>query len=63
MEEHLAQQTADNLRAGMSIAEAHRQAMLKFGAVEAIREKYHAEQSLPFIETLVQDLRYALSGL
>jgi len=60
MEEHLAQQTADNLRAGMSTAEAHRQAVLKFGAVGAIREKYHAEQSLPFIETLLQDLRYAL---
>jgi len=63
MEEHLAQQTADNLRAGMSTAEAHRQAVLKFGAVEAIREEYHTEQSLPFIETLLQDLRYALRQL
>jgi predicted permease len=63
MEEHLAQQTADNLRAGMSTAEAHRQAVLKFGAVEAIREQYHSERSLPFIETLWQDLRYALRQL
>jgi len=63
MEEHLAQQTADNLRAGMSTAEAHRQAVLKFGAVEAIREEYHTELSLPFIETQLQDLRYALRQL
>jgi hypothetical protein len=63
MEEHLAQQTADNLRAGMSTAEAHRQAVLKFGAVDAIREEYHSELSLPFIETLWQDLRYALRQL
>ena len=63
MEEHLAQQTADNLRAGMSTGEAHRQAVLKFGAVEAIREEYHTELSLPFIETLLQDLRYALRQL
>jgi putative ABC transport system permease protein len=63
MEEHLAQQTADNLRAGMPPFEARRQAVLKFGAVEAIREQYHAEQSLPFIENLVQDLRYALRQL
>jgi predicted permease len=63
MEEHLAQQTADNLRAGMSAAEAHRQAVLKFGAVEAIREEYHSELSLPFIETQLQDLRYALRQL
>jgi len=63
MEEHLAQQTADNLRAGMPPFEARRQAVLKFGAVEAIREQYHAEQSLPFIENLVQDLRYAARQL
>ena len=63
MEEHLAQQTADNLRAGMSTAEARRQAVLKFGAVQAIREDYHAELSLPFIESLLRDLRYALRQL
>jgi hypothetical protein len=63
MEEHLAQQTADNLRAGMSAVEAHRQAVLKFGAVESIREEYHSELSLPFIETQLQDLRYALRQL
>jgi len=63
MDEHLAQQTADNLRAGMSTAEAHRQAVLKFGAVEAIREEYLTELSLPFIWTLSQDLRYALRQL
>ncbi len=63
MEEHLALQTAENLRAGMAPAEARREAVLKFGAVEAIREEYHTELSLPFIETLLQDLRYALRQL
>ena len=57
MEEHLAQLTAYNLRAGMSTAEARRQAVLKFGAVETIREEYHGELSLPLIETLLRDLR------
>jgi len=60
MEEHLAMQTEENLRAGMSPAEARRQAVLKFGAVEAVREDYHDEQGLPFFENLLQDLRYAL---
>jgi predicted permease len=60
MEEHLALQTEENLRAGMSRAEAPRQAVLKFGTVEAIREGYHSEQSLPFIESLLQDVRYAM---
>ncbi len=63
MAQHLAQQTADNLRAGMSTAEAHRQAVLKFGAVDAIREEYHSEQSLPLIENLLFDLRYAVRML
>jgi putative ABC transport system permease protein len=60
MEEHLALQSEENLRAGMTLEEARRQARLKFGAVEAVREDYHAEQGLPFIETLLQDVRYAL---
>lgn len=63
MEDHLAQQTEDNLRAGMPAAEARRQALLKFGAVGAVREQYHAEVSLPFIETLLRDLRYAVRQL
>lgn len=63
MEEHLARQTADNVRAGMSSSEARRQAVVKFGAAGAIREEYHSELKLPFIETLVQDLRYAVRQL
>jgi len=34
------------------------EAVRKFGAAGTIREQYHAELSLPFIETLSQDLRY-----
>src|ERR1035438_7087974 len=63
MKEHLALQTEENIRAGMPLEEARRRAVLKFGAVGAIREEYHAERGLPFIETLVQDLRYALRML
>ena len=61
--EHLAFQTEENVRAGMSSAEARRQAALKLGAAEAIREQHHAEQSLPFIENLLIDLRYAVRVL
>ena len=63
MEEHLAGQTEENLRAGMTPAEARRQAVLKFGAVQAVRENYHAEQGLPLMENLLQDTRYALRSL
>ena len=61
--EHLALQTEENLRAGMLPAEARRQAALKLGAPQAIREHHHAEQSLPLIENLLIDLRYAVRML
>jgi len=63
IEEHLALETAENIRRGMSSAEARRQAQLKFGAVEAIKEEYRAENRIRFIETLVQDVRYGLRTL
>jgi hypothetical protein len=37
--------------------------VLKFGAVEAIKEDYRAERGLLFIEPLLQDSRYALRTL
>jgi predicted permease len=60
IDEHLALQTAENIRRGLLPAEARRQAVLKFGAAEAIREECRAEQGLPFLENLLQDLRYAM---
>jgi putative ABC transport system permease protein len=61
--EHLAFQTEENLRAGMSPVEARRQAALKLGAAQAVREDHHAEQSIPLIENLLFDLRYAVRML
>src|SRR6201981_1618014 len=60
IEEHIALQTAENLRAGLSPVEARRQAILKFGSMEAIKEEYRAERRLPLIETLLQGLRLRL---
>ena len=61
--EHLAFQTEENVRASMPPAEARRQAALKLGSAEAIREQHHDEQSLPLIENLFFDLRYAVRML
>src|ERR1700691_603620 len=63
IEEHLALLTAENLHAGLSPGEARRQAMLKFGAVEANSEDYRDRKGLPFIENLLQDTRFALRQL
>ncbi|MGB9457944.1 MAG: ABC transporter permease [Bryobacteraceae bacterium] len=63
MESHMAAQTEENIRAGMTPGEARRRARLKFGAVETVREDYHAEQGLPFVESLLLDVRYAFRVL
>ncbi len=63
MAEHLALQTEENLRADMSPAEARRQAALKLGAAQAIREQHHAEQGLPLAENFLFDLRHAFRML
>jgi predicted permease len=63
IEEHIAMQTAENLRAGLSPSEARRQALLKFGSVEAVKEIFRDQRGLPLTETLVRDTRHALRRL
>jgi predicted permease len=60
IEEHIALQTADNIRAGLSSVDARREAVLKFGGVEAIRETYRQQGGVATMETLLQDTRRAL---
>jgi hypothetical protein len=60
---HIDQQTAKNIRLGMTPAEARRRARLAFGGREPIKEQVHEARSLHFLETLTQDLRYALRVL
>jgi predicted permease len=63
IEQHVAMQTAENLRAGLSPIEARRQALLKFGNVEAMKESYRDQRGIPFMETLLRDMRHALRRL
>jgi macrolide transport system ATP-binding/permease protein len=61
--EHIALQTDENLRVGLPPIEARRQAMLKFGGVEAMKQDFRAERGLLFIENLMQDVRFAIRSL
>jgi predicted permease len=60
---HIALQTSENIRAGLSPAEARRQAHLKFGAVEAMKEDYRSQRSLQPIDNFLRDLRFAVRML
>jgi predicted permease len=63
IEEHIALQTEENIRGGLSPAEARQQARLKFGGVEAVKEEYRAQRGLLFVETFLHDVRYAMRML
>jgi len=63
IEEHIALQTAENIRAGLSPVEARRQALLKFGGREAMKEQYRSERGLVFFDNLARDLRLAVRML
>ncbi len=63
IEEHLALQTAENIRAGLDSDEARRQAVLKFGSLQSVKESYRDGKGLPWLETLLHDTRHAIRRL
>src|SRR5690348_1488625 len=56
---HLEMAVERNLRQGMSPEQARREALLDFGGLEQTKEVYRERRGLPFLETLLQDLRFA----
>ncbi len=47
LEDYVAREAEANIQAGMSEEEARRQARMRLGAAESIRDQYHAEEGLP----------------
>jgi putative ABC transport system permease protein len=63
MESHLQFHIEDNLRAGMTPERARRDALIKLGGIEPVKEIYRERRGLPMIETLIQDVRYGVRML
>ena len=59
MSAHLELAIEENLRRGLSPAEARRQAFLRFGGSQQAKEQHRDARALPFLDTLLQDLRFA----
>jgi len=57
---HLPSQTEEDIRAGLPPSEARRQAALRFGGVEATKERYRKQRGSPSLENVIQDSRHAL---
>jgi len=60
MRSHLEMLTEEHIRRGMSPEEAHSAARREFGGVEQTKEIYREQRGLPFLDALLQDLRFAL---
>jgi macrolide transport system ATP-binding/permease protein len=60
---HLELAIEENLKRGLAPAEARRQALVRFGGPQQAKENHRDARSLPLLETLLQDLRFALRML
>src|SRR5690349_22696489 len=63
MSSHLELAIEENLERGLSPAEARRQALVRFGGPQQAKEQHREARSLPLLETLLQDLRFAFRML
>jgi predicted permease len=59
LDSHLQLHIDDNLRRGLSPEQARRTAVLQLGGLEQTKERVRDQRSLPLLETLFHDLRYA----
>ena len=60
---HLDFATADHLARGLSPDEARRAAALNFGGTLQTAEAFRAQRGFPLLDSLMQDVRYALRGM
>ena len=59
IEAHLDLLTVENVKSGMSEADARAAARREFGGVDQLKEAYREQRSVPLLETTMQDLRHA----
>ena len=57
---HIAMHTEDGVRAGLCPEEARHQALIRLGGVEQTRQAYRERRTLPWIEALLQDVRFGV---
>ncbi len=53
----------ENMRQGMPEAEARRRALVRFGGVQQAKERQREARGLPWLDILLQDVRYTLRTL
>ncbi len=57
---HLEMEERDNVRRGMGAEAARRKARLRLGGLEQVKETYRERRGIPFVASILQDLRFAV---
>ena len=60
---HLELAVEENMRRGMSAEEARRQALIRFGGMAQAKEQQRDARGLPWLDVLLQDLRFTFRTL
>ena len=60
---HVELAVEENMRQGMPEAEARRRALVRFGGVQQAKERQREARGLPWLDVLMQDVRYTLRTL
>jgi len=63
LQSHIAMLAEEHVRRGMTPDEALRAARLELGGLAQIREAHREVRGVPFLDTLMQDLRYTFRTL
>src|ERR1700733_158626 len=60
---HIELATQDHIRQGMSLPEARRRALIELGGIEASKELHRDSRGLPWLDGVLQDVRYGVRSL
>ncbi|HEY1793453.1 MAG TPA: ABC transporter permease [Opitutaceae bacterium] len=63
LESHIQFAVDENIRRGMAPAEARRQALIRLGGIDQVKEEHRDARSLPYLEDFAQDLRHTVRTL
>ena len=63
LESHLALDTDAGIRAGLNASEARRQALIRLGGSEQVRQAHRERRTLPWLESILRDLKHGLRTL
>jgi putative ABC transport system permease protein len=63
LESHIAHHTDEGIRAGLTAEEARRQALIHLGGVEQTQQAHRKRRSLPWLDSLLQDIQYGVRTL